>query len=570
MIDKRTLMAIILSTAVIFAYSKFLAPPPKDRQVQAPVQEAVETTAPAPVPEPPVAPSPEEAAEATAELETLVTGQETATDREIRVVNGIFDITLSSRGAGVTSWKLLDYDDAEGQPLEVAPLPAEGGFYPLSVLFDDPGLSRVFTGEVYLSDSADLALDQLKPQGTVEFSRVDQAASLKMNKKLTFHEGSYMVDLAIEVTNLSGETLKVPWRVFWGPGIGRTDEKSGRFYAGPLTYNGQKVSKVKDWRPKEDGESRDITIPFQWIGVTDRYFLAAFIPSGEEDSGFLYRKDKNTYGIGQGPGPGSIFIPPGGTQAIEGQLFVGPKAYDLLKTYDLGLEESIDFGWFDWLGIPLLKLLKFFYSYTGNYGLAIILMTILIKLALSPVTFTMYKSMRKMQLIQPQIQSIRKKYKDKPQEMNQKTMALYKENKVNPLGGCLPMFIQIPVFFALYKVLYVAIELRGASFLHISDLSGPEPGILGVKVLVVLMGLTMFIQQRLSPTAGDPRQAKFMMFMPVMFTALFWNFASGLVVYFLFSNTLAIGEQYLIKKIYSSDKPAVEAEEKKSSKRKKK
>ena len=195
--------------------------------------------------------------------------------------------------------------------------------------------------------------------------------------------------------------------------------------------------------------------------------------------------------------------------------------------------------------MPLLIVLKFIYNYVGNYGIAIIILTILIKIIFWPLGNKSYKSMKEMQKLQPKMQELREKYKDDKQKLSQETMALYKTHKVNPLGGCLPIVIQIPVFFGLYKVLLYAIELRHSPFFFwIQDLSAKDP----YYITPIVMGATMFMQQKMTPTMGDPMQAKIMLFMPVVFTFLFLNFPSGLVIYWLFNNIISIGQQMYINK----------------------
>jgi YidC/Oxa1 family membrane protein insertase len=221
------------------------------------------------------------------------------------------------------------------------------------------------------------------------------------------------------------------------------------------------------------------------------------------------------------------------------------------------LAKSVDFGWFDVLAKPMLWLLNFFHQYSGNYGVAIILLTVLIKLVFWPITQKGMKSMKNMQKLQPKIAKLKERCKDDPAKMNQEMMALYKTYKVNPVGGCLPMLIQIPFFFALYQVLLAAIELRHAPFmLWINDLSAPDrlwigfdiPYLHGIPVLTLLMGASMFFQQKMSPTTADPAQARIMQFLPIVFTVMFINFASGLVLYWLINNLLSILQQYLINR----------------------
>ena len=231
--------------------------------------------------------------------------------------------------------------------------------------------------------------------------------------------------------------------------------------------------------------------------------------------------------------------------AFDYVSFIGPKDYDLLKASGHQLEQAKDYGFFSVLAKPLMHVLKFFYGYIGNYGFSIILLTICIKLIFWPLTQKSYKSMKGMQKLQPQMQKMREKYSNDKQRLNQEMMSFYKENKVNPLGGCLPMLIQIPVFFALYQVLLGAIELRHAPFIFwIADLSVKDP----YYITPLIMGATMFVQQKMTPTNMDPTQAKIMLMMPVVFTFMFLNFPAGLVVYWMVNNLLTILQQYLIKR----------------------
>ncbi|TSA53141.1 MAG: membrane protein insertase YidC, partial [Planctomycetaceae bacterium] len=245
-------------------------------------------------------------------------------------------------------------------------------------------------------------------------------------------------------------------------------------------------------------------------------------------------------------GPKNI-IPPGQSGFFNYSLYLGPKDYDILKTENIGLENSIDFGsWIKWLALPLLIALKFLYQYVHNYGIAIVILTILIKIIFWPLGNKSYKSMKEMQKLQPMIKELQEKHKDDKAKVSQETMALYKRYKVNPMGGCLPMLIQIPVFFGLYKALLYSIELRHEPFFFwIQDLSAKDP----YYITPIIMGATMFLQQKMTPQAGgNPMQQKLMLWMPVIFTFLFLNFPSGLVIYWLFNNVLSIGQQYYINK----------------------
>ena len=250
-------------------------------------------------------------------------------------------------------------------------------------------------------------------------------------------------------------------------------------------------------------------------------------------------------------------LQPGEVKVYTYELFLGPKKLDILKSVGSNLHKAVNFGWFDVIAQPTLFLLNFFHGIVKNYGIAIILVTILFKAIFWPITQKGLKSMKNMQKLQPKMAKLKEKYKGDPAKMNQEVMNLYKTYKVNPLGGCMPMVLQIPVFFALYKVLLMCIELRHAPFmLWITDLSSPDrlyigvdiPYVGGIPVLTLLMGASMFLQQKMTPTTADPTQAKIMLFLPVLFTFMFINFASGLVLYWFVNNLLAILQQYMINR----------------------
>jgi YidC/Oxa1 family membrane protein insertase len=247
--------------------------------------------------------------------------------------------------------------------------------------------------------------------------------------------------------------------------------------------------------------------------------------------------------------------------SYEYDVYFGPKSLKILSQKDNGLDKAINFGMFDFIAKPFLWLMNFIYDYIPNYGIAIIILTIIVKLILWPLGNKSYKSMNDMKKLAPLMKEIKEKYKDDKKKMNQETMALYKTYKINPMGGCLPMVLQIPVFFALYRMLYEAIELRHAPFfLWINDLSAPDRLFnfdmyiplmhppYGIPVLTLIMGASMFFQQKMAPASPDPTQAKLMTFMPIIFTFIFINFSSGLVLYWLVNNLLSMGQQYYVSK----------------------
>ncbi len=306
-----------------------------------------------------------------------------------------------------------------------------------------------------------------------------------------------------------------------------------------------------------------------WIGVTDKYWLAALVP--DQTAPMKTRFTYNQRGgfdryqadyLGEG-----ITVQPGAKAEVTNRLFAGAKKVDVLKRYrdDLGIERfemAIDFGWFFFLTKPFLDALTWIAGWVGNFGVAILMLTVVVKLFFFPLANKSYKSMSRMKALQPQMTELREKFSEDRQKMQQELMGLYKREKVNPVAGCLPMVVQIPVFFALYKVLFVSIEMRHAPFFGwITDLSSADPttifnlfgllpftppSLLSLGAWPLIMGISMFLQQKLNPAPADPMQAKIFMMMPIIFTVMLANFPAGLVIYWAWNNTLSMAQQYVI------------------------
>ena len=310
-----------------------------------------------------------------------------------------------------------------------------------------------------------------------------------------------------------------------------------------------------------------ITAPdTNWGTVQNNYFLAAIMPASQNVL-FLGRLQDKVYRIRLEEAPAAIA--PGASESYEVSYYMGPKEYDYMAAAPEKLDKTMDYGWFGFISQPMIWFLNFLYSLVGNYGIAIILMTIVIKILLWPLAQKSYKSMERMRKIQPFMKQIQEKYKDDKQEMQREIMRLYKAYKVNPAAGCLPILIQLPVFIGLYQGLINAVELRHASFITylpftdkfwLADLSAADP----YYITPLVMGATMFIQQKMTPAPGDPMQAKMMMFMPLIFIFFFLNFPSGLVVYWLVNNVLSIGQQWLTKR--ATEKAQARAESGKADK----
>ncbi len=379
-------------------------------------------------------------------------------------------------------------------------------------------------------------------------------SGLKVEKKFVFHKNSYLMELVITVSNPTTQSLQ---------GIAQLSQVNVPFqestafnrflFNGPAVYhnNQLKIFKAKEF---EDGP-KSVQGVFDWVAYEGTYFMCAIMPESTDQASFTMQGNDD-YVYTQLTG-GLDTVGPGENKTYSYRIFYGPKKLSVLKNIGYNLDKSIDFGWFDLIAKPTLKLLNFFYRYVHNYGIAIIMVTVIFKALFWPITQKGLKSMKNMQKLQPKMVKLKEKYKDDPTAMNREVMNLYKTYKVNPLGGCLPMVLQIPVFFALYKVLLLCIELRHAPFmLWISDLSAPDrlwigfdiPYVGGLPVLTLLMGASMFLQQKMTPTTADPTQAKIMMMLPVVFTFMFVNFASGLVLYWFTNNLLSIFQQQMINR----------------------
>ncbi len=375
---------------------------------------------------------------------------------------------------------------------------------------------------------------------------------LIISKEFTFKDGSYLMDLKVKIEN----PLKYPqaerllFRLVASPVAGLKGRLRRYAFTGPAYSHNGILEEVK---LKKIGSFSEYKGDLDWVGFNNLYFLLAMVPPERETWRATFRKlNAETYEIVLWSP--NFTLAPEENKTFDLKLYFGPKSIKILKKAGYNLKSGVHFGIFDPLAKPLLYCMQFFYRYLHNYGLAIILLTVIIRLLFWPLNHLSYKSMKKMQKLQPLIQRLKDKYGDDKARLNQELMQLYRTYKINPFMGCLPMLIQIPVFFALYKVLLMAIELRHAPFFSwVNDLSAPDrlyvgfniPYVGGIPVLTILMGFSMYIQQRLSPTSLDPTQARIMLFLPVFFTILFINFPSGLVLYWLTNNILSIVQQYM-------------------------
>jgi len=385
-----------------------------------------------------------------------------------------------------------------------------------------------------------------KEKNSLVFSR--NFDGLKIEKIFTFNPDNYSIGLDVKVSNFTNSPIIEIPHLNWYEYADPKKEKDNYSNEGPVAYVSKSVK-----RKKVSDISTDLSLgpDVSWGGFEKKYFMAVVIPQDPSLTTINMSKDKNNMVSVEIRGAKSI-IPPNQSDSLKYSLFIGPKDYTLLKKLGISLEEAIEFDSFipglKWLSIGLLIFIKFLYQFVGNYGIAIVILTILIKLIFWPLGTISYKSMKEMQKLQPKLMELKEKYKNDQAKIGQETMALYRAHKVNPLSGCLPMLIQIPVFIGLYNTLLYAIELRHSPFFWwIQDLSAKDP----YYITPIVMGATQFIQQKMTPATGDPMMAKMMLIMPIVFTFIFLNFPAGLVIYWLINNVLSIGQQIYINKKFA-------------------
>ncbi|MBI9086578.1 MAG: membrane protein insertase YidC [Desulfobacterales bacterium] len=476
--------------------------------------------------------------------------------RTISVSNQFYNIVISENGANVKSLTLNNFREAveADSPLKEMVSPALGtGLFAFELEGKSiPGLeTAIFTAQ---TDSTHMDLTQ--GEKSLAFTWTSPHG-IVVEKVFTFSADSYLIGFDLVFKNRSGMPLKDSL-VLAIPGM--VDPANARFsFEGATALINGELENVKT-KKIEDKDTYEGVI--DWAGYTDRYFLSCLIPKSQEEA-----KIKLSF---QEPVVTTKYVQsmerldPGKQFTASFDFFMGPKSLKLLSSFDNSLKKAINFGWFDILAKPCLMGMNLIHGVIPNYGIAIMLLTLLIKLVFWPLGTKSYKAMNDMKKLQPLMTEMREKYKDDKAKMNQEVMGLYKTYKVNPMSGCLPMIVQMPIFFALYRMLYQAIELRHAPFMGwVNDLSAPDrlfhfdfaipfmQAPHGIPVLTIIMGATMFLQQKMSPSTGDPTQAKMMMLMPLFMTFIFINFPAGLVLYWLVNNVLSIGQQYYIQKKFA-------------------
>ena len=562
--DRNFILALLLSIIIIISfqfYYQSVAPPPPKKP--ATTTEASKETGPqkaAPEPAPRVEKAPQPVPEPKVS-QPLVPTETAAAEVRTVVDTPKYEAILTSNGAKIVSFRLKDYTtQINGSDLEDL-FQAEGR--------DTSGPSVMFTRRDETFNDAGLnyhtdAKPSIKITGTGKTSvtyEATTAAGLTIAKTYTFDSETYDVGFSLALTNNSSEDrnylITFPWRKFY-PG-----EEGQRF-----AWNSAEIlldGVLKDYYFKDIKGDEEPSGQVEWAGLGDVYFFKALVFNKKPAAKVTLFKPSNDKIAEIWVRYGGVDLPPGKPVTTDLKLYMGPKLQEALETAGDNLPRALIYSNYrilDLMSKYLVEFLKFCHNGftvagvtvpgTGNYGWDIIILTIFIKILFIPLTHKSMKSMKRMQEIQPQLQKIKEKFKDDKAAINKATMELFREQKVSPLGGCWPMFLQLPVFIALYQALSYAIELRHAHFvcipsifLCINDLSAPDP----YYVTPVLMGGTMVLQQWMTPSGGDPMQKKMMLLMPVVFTYMFLSFPSGLVLYWLVSNVLSIGQQIITNRM---------------------
>jgi YidC/Oxa1 family membrane protein insertase len=557
--EKRAILAAVLMAAVLMLYQYLFVTPEPPKPASPGKTESTPAAPPAP------AQAPSVAREAAA---SVVSPQEGPRPPERRAVveTPLYRAVISSQGGRFEEWTLHYRGD---KPMVVNGLRSRG------LTISRPGRPEQPVEFVLSEDRLTMSKDS--PPGEIKLVG-DDGFGLRITETLRFRADTYAVERSIVVENRHGVAQAATVALTWTAPVAWPKDITQKFHG----QHPIRTVRLVDGTVQREELAKEMPYegPGQWVGLESDWYLTAYIPTAGNFQLVERRQPDGSPGSSQPAEVGQVGVraalptlQPG--QSWEGGVltYVGPKEYALLKAAGVHLEKSLYFGGFplpqrygglpmEWLAVPILWLMHVFYTFTGNYGVAIILLTVITKVLFFPLTVKSMTSMKAMQSLQPQINALRSKYKGDPQRLQQETMTLYRAHKVNPLGGCLPMVVQVPIFYALYVALSVSVELQNQPFicfgrlfgvdLWICDLASQDP----TYVLPLLMGASMFVQQKMTPAMGDPRQAKMMLFMPVVFTFMFLNLPSGLVLYWTVSNVLQIAQQKYMEHRAKAEKPA--------------
>jgi YidC/Oxa1 family membrane protein insertase len=563
--QRNLIIAIALSVAILIGFQFFFELPhhQQAQQAQQTSSQPASTPAAKPGQVSPAAPATTPSAAEKPRAEVLAGTPRVAIDTPR--LKGSIDLT----GDRLDDLTLVNYHETvDPQSPAIVLLSPEGTEHPY---FVETGWVPAANAGTKLPDEATrwtASADTLTPQQPIDLTW-DNGAGLRFKRHYTVDE-NYMFTVTQTVENYGSSPVTLyPYGLVSRTGNPVTSS-TYILHEGPIGVLDGTLHEVKytDLKP---GQPVDVKTTGGWLGFTDKYWLTALITdAGQSEKARFSRTDRGSAEIFQADYTGGEqVVPPGGSISNSQHLFAGAKEVHLLDSYESSLgiplfDHAIDFGWFYWITKPIFLALDFFYKLIGNFGLAILLLTVLIKAIFFPLANKSYRAMSKMKQLQPEMQKLRERFGDDKARLNQEMMALYKRVGANPMAGCLPIVIQIPVFFSLYKVLYNTIEMRHAPFYGwIHDLSAPDPtsvinlfgllpftpppvSFLEIGAWPLIMGVTMFLQQKLNPQPADPVQAKMFMVLPIVFTYMLAHFPAGLVIYWAWNNTLSMAQQWVI------------------------
>jgi YidC/Oxa1 family membrane protein insertase len=556
----------VLIALVLFAWMYFQSPSPQPQHV--PVDTTTHLAVPAPRPEPPPAAS---AQKDTASLGRFFQARTTGNEKVLILKTDLYEAEISTRGGLVRKWELQKYRTWDHQPVQLVDFERGGD---LSLLFTSVDGKLVNTSALYF-DGDFTAWRSITLSGEQQYTvRLTLPAGERgrIVKTLTFTNGTYAIDARFDFENMAGVISNYEYQVVWEHGLRYAEANSHdeSSFALAMAMAGGETTEIDATKPGEVVK-RDITGTTDWVGGRTKYFAVMLLPEPGKSQGAYLEGVQEAR-----PNGGSVEryqlalkMPLKGAamESARMTVFLGPLEYDIVKSYGRGLDQMMNLGaaWIirpiaEYVMIPLFQFLRLFIP---NYGVVLIVFALIIKLALHPLSKTQMKSMKRMQALTPLMNEIREKYKDDPEKMNQQVMHLYKEYGVNPASGCLPLLLQLPILFALYAVFRSSIELRQAGFaLWITDLSVPDSilklpftipffGIHEVSGVALAMGVTMFVQQKMSTT--DPRQKAMIWMMPILMTLMFNSFPAGLNLYYFMFNILSIGQQIWVNRQHDEE-----------------
>jgi YidC/Oxa1 family membrane protein insertase len=524
-VESRLALALALSLGILVGFQVLFPPKTPDPNAKGTsVTQAEPSSGSAPAPG--GVPSPAVAESAATDPGTVV---------EIR--SDLYRARFQPRGGRLAGFELVEYEKDPAPGNGPYDLIHTNGSAPLSLVWQNASGAVVDDRSILYEITSSSSEVQAGRPVTVTMTG-QTASGGRITKTLELRPDSYLLDYRVETEGLGA----TPLGVGWSRKLNSTAASAG--LEGAVGYVD---AELHTFDTSSLEESEIVEGKTSWAGYAEHYFLAAYVPRQREPRKLVASAENDT--------GHTVLWTTAPTQSLEYGLYLGPKSFSELTESGNDLVQAIDLGWFWWIAKPLLVALRAIHAVVGNYGWAIILLTVAVRLAFYPVNKKQIEAMKGMQAIQPEVKKLQERYANDREKMNQEMMELYRRHKVNPLAGCLPMLVQLPVFIGLYNVLLQSIELRHAPFLGwMHDLSQPDRlGSLaipfvdppGIPVLTLLMGVSMIVQQKMTPSTADPVQARMMMLMPVVFTVMFVNFPAGLVLYWLSNNVLSIGQQWL-------------------------